>query len=97
MLIQPFVENVFVYALDQFHSALKLNISFEMLVARVLECIIIDNGKRLNAHKQSKLHTSIGIALARERLMFLQPSNVDPILTHFTQNEGRTVTIRLLV
>jgi hypothetical protein len=27
-----------------------LNISFEMLVGRVLECNIIDNGKGLNAH-----------------------------------------------
>jgi sensor histidine kinase YesM len=86
MLIQPFVENVFVYALDQFHSALKLNIPFEMLVARVLECIIIDNGKRSNAHKQSKLHASRGIALARERIMFLQPCDVDPSCTYFTEN-----------
>jgi sensor histidine kinase YesM len=65
MLIQPFVENVFVHAFDQFHSAPKLNIFFEMLVGRVLECNIIDNGKGLNAHKQSKFHVSRG-ALARE-------------------------------
>jgi LytS/YehU family sensor histidine kinase len=87
MLIQPFVENVFVHAFDQFHSAPKLNISFEMLVGRVLECNIIDNGKGLNAHKQSKFHVSRGIALARERIMLLQPSNEDPIRTHFTENE----------
>jgi hypothetical protein len=36
-----------------------------MLVGRVLECNIIDNGKGLNAHKQSKFHVSRGIALAR--------------------------------
>jgi sensor histidine kinase YesM len=29
MLIQPFVENVFVHAFDQFHSAPKLNISLK--------------------------------------------------------------------
>jgi hypothetical protein len=34
-----------------------------MLVGRVLECNIIDNGKGLNAHKQSKFHVSRGIAL----------------------------------
>jgi hypothetical protein len=51
-----------------------------MLVGRVLECNIIDNGKGLNAHKQSKFHVSRGIALARERIMLLQPSNEDPIL-----------------
>jgi hypothetical protein len=58
-----------------------------MLVGRVLECNIIDNGKGLNAHKQSKFHVSRGIALARERIM-LQPSNEDPIRTHFTENKG---------
>jgi hypothetical protein len=68
-----------------------------MLVGRVLECNIIDNGKGLNAHKQSKFHVSRGIALARERIMLLQPSNEDPIRTHFTENKGTTVTIRLLV
>jgi hypothetical protein len=64
-----------------------------MLVGRVLECNIIDNGKGLNAHKQSKFHVSRGIALARERIMLLQPSNEDPI-PHFTENKGTTVTIR---
>jgi hypothetical protein len=54
-----------------------------MLVGRVLECNIIDNGKGLNAHKQSKFHVSRG-ALARERIMLLQPSE-DPIRTHFTE------------
>jgi hypothetical protein len=57
-----------------------------MLVGRVLECNIIDNGKGLNAHKQSKFHVSRGIALARERIMLLQPSNKIPS-THFTENE----------
>jgi hypothetical protein len=66
-----------------------------MLVGRVLECNIIDNGKGLNAHKQSKFHVSRG-ALARD-IMLLQPSNEDPIRTHFTENKGTTVTIRLLV
>jgi hypothetical protein len=60
-----------------------------MLVGRVLECNIIDNGKGLNAHKQSKFHVSRGIALARD-IMLLQP-NEDPIRTHFTENEGTTV------
>jgi LytS/YehU family sensor histidine kinase len=85
------IQPCFVHAFDQFHSAPKLNISFEMLVGRVLECNIIDNGKGLNAHKQSKFHVSRGIALARERIMLLQPSNEDPIRTHFTENKGTTV------
>ena len=95
MLIQPFVENVFVHAFDESHPSPKLKISFEMVNDKVLECKIIDNGKGLNAHKQSKFHVSRGIALARERIILLQPSNVDPIHIQFTENDGTTVTIRL--
>ena len=95
MLIQPFVENVFVHAFDESHPSPKLKISFEMVNDKVLECKIIDNGKGLNAHKQSKFHVSRGIALARERIILLQPSNVDPIHIQFTENDGTTVTIQL--
>lgn len=95
MLIQPFIENVFVHAFDESHPSPRLKISFEMLNDKVLECKIIDNGKGLNAHKQSKFHVSRGIALARERIILLQPSNVDPIHIQFTEKDGTTVTIRL--
>jgi ligand-binding sensor domain-containing protein len=97
MLIQPFVENVFVHAFDDLHPSPKLKISFEMVDSRILECNIIDNGKGLNAHKQSKFHVSRGIALARERIILLQPSNMDPIRIHFTENDGTTITIRLII
>jgi hypothetical protein len=50
-----------------------------MLVGRVLECNIIDNGKGLNAHKQSKFHVSRGIALARD-IMLLQPNKIPSVL-----------------
>jgi hypothetical protein len=95
MLIQPFVENVFVHAFDESHPSPKLKISFEMVNDKFLECKIIDNGKGLNAHKQSKFHVSRGIALARERIILLQPSNLDPIRIQFTENNGTTVTINL--
>jgi hypothetical protein len=97
MLIQPFVENVFVHAFDDLQPSPKLKISFEMVDSRILECNIIDNGKGLNAHKQSKFHVSRGIALARERIILLQPSNMDPIRIHFTENDGTTITIRLII
>lgn len=97
MLIQPFVENVFVHAFDDLHPSPKPKMSFEMVDSRILECNIIDNGKGLNAHKQSKFHVSRGIALARERIILLQPSNMDPIRIHFTENDGTTITIRLII
>lgn len=97
MLIQPFVENVFAHAFDEHYPSPKLNISFEMIDERVLECKIIDNGKGLNAAKQSKFHVSRGIALARERIVLLQKNNIDPIHIDITEGNGTTVTIRLFV
>ncbi|PKH67795.1 histidine kinase [Flavobacterium sp. ALD4] len=97
MLIQPFVENVFAHAFDENFPSPKLNISFEMIDERFLECKIIDNGKGLNAAKKSKFHVSRGIALARERIILLQKNNLDPIHIDFTKGMGTTVTIRLFV
>ena len=97
MLIQPFVENVFAHAFDESSSSPKLNVSFEMIDERILECKIIDNGKGLNAAKQSKFHVSRGIALARERIVLLQKDNLDPIKIDFTECNGTTVTIHLFV
>lgn len=97
MLLQPFVENVFVHAFNASHPAPKLIISFEMLSKNVLECKIIDNGMSLKASKKSKIHQSKGIQLTKERLSLLQNSNVNPIDIQFTEDNGTTVTIRLTV
>lgn len=97
MLLQPFVENVFVHAFHASHPAPKLTISFEMLNKNILECKIIDNGMSLNAAKKTKIHNSKGIQLTKERLSLLQNSNVNPIDIQFTENNGTTVTIRLTV
>lgn len=97
MLIQPFIENIFVHAFDEFHPSPKLKLSFEMVSTHLLECKISDNGKGLKAHKQSKFHVSRGIALAKERIFLLQRSNLNPIQIHFTENDGTTVTIQLII
>ena len=95
MLLQPFVENVFVHAFNASHPAPKLIISFEMFSKNILECKIIDNGMSLNAAKKTKIHNSKGIQLTKERLSLLQNSNVNPIEIQLTENKGTTVTIRL--
>lgn len=95
MLLQPFVENVFVHAFNASHPAPKLTISFEMLTKNILECKIIDNGMSLNAAKKTKFHQAKGIQLTKERLSLLQNSNVNPIDIQLSENKGTTVTIRL--
>lgn len=97
MLLQPFVENVFVHAFNASFPSPKLTISFEMLSKNILECKIIDNGMSLTATKKMKFHQSKGIQLTKERLSLLQNSNVNPIEIQFTENNGTTVTIRLTI
>ena len=97
MLLQPFVENVFVHAFNESSISPKLIISFEMISNTLLECKIIDNGMSLNAAKKSKLHQSKGIQLTKERLSLLQDLKNDSIKIDFSENKGTTVTILLLV
>lgn len=97
MLLQPFVENVFVHAFNESSISPKLIVSFKMISENILECKIIDNGMGLNAVKKSKLHQSKGIQLTKERLSLLQESKNDSIEIAFTENQGTTVTILLLV
>lgn len=97
MLLQPFVENVFVHAFNESSIAPKLIISFQMISETILECKIIDNGMSLNAAKKSKLHQSKGIQLTKERLSLLQDSINDSIEIDFTENNGTIVTILLIV
>jgi hypothetical protein len=54
-----------------------------------LECNIIDNGKGLNAHKQSK-YVSRGIAFGQERSFYYSLQIWIPSI-HFTENDGTTL------
>jgi len=96
MLLQPFVENVFVHAFNESSVAPQLIISFKMISETILECKITDNGLGIKAAKKNKLHQSKGIQLTKERLSLLQELK-DPIEITFTENNGTIVTILLLV
>lgn len=96
MLLQPFVENVFVHAFNESSISPKLIISFKMVSETILECKITDNGMSLKAAKKNKIHQSKGIQLTKERLSLLQDLK-NPIEIAFTENNGTTVTILLLV
>ncbi|MDR6967580.1 hypothetical protein J2X31_001592 [Flavobacterium arsenatis] len=77
MLLQPFVENVFVHAFSQNHPHPELLISFKMTSSSVLCCAISDNGKGISA--STSLHQSKGILLAKERLSLLEAPLEDAI------------------
>lgn len=97
MLLQPFVENVFVHAFDNSHISPKLIVSFEMVDVHLLECKIIDNGKGFVETNKHKNRPSKGIQLAKERLALLEGTTENSITIQHDKNEGTAVTIRLKV
>jgi len=96
MLIQPFVENVFVHAFDSHSINPKLVVSFKQK-DNYLFCEIVDNGKGMISVNLSKLHASKGIDLAKERIALFQVDNVNPIAISSILNEGTTVVLKLQV
>jgi ligand-binding sensor domain-containing protein len=97
MLLQPFVENVFVHAFDYTHKNPKLIISFSILNEDILECKIIDNGVGCREKEIIKTHTSKGINLAKERLTLLKGSFENKIDVQHIEKNGTTVIIYLKV
>jgi ligand-binding sensor domain-containing protein len=96
MLIQPFIENVFVHAFDSRSVAPKLTLSFEQQ-DNYLFCKIIDNGKGMVSVNLNKLHVSKGIDLAKERIVLFQVDNANPITISSKPNEGTTVILKLQI
>lgn len=94
MLLQPFVENIFKHAFDEAYPNPTFKIEFILLEKKLLQIVISDNGK--GNIKTTKTHISKGIAIAKERLQIMQPTNVDPIKIDFSDN-GTTVNIRLII
>lgn len=94
MLLQPFVENIFKHAFDENCLNPTFKIEFIILNENQLEIIISDNGK--GNIKNIKTHISKGIAIAKERLKIMQPTNLDPIKIDFSE-KGTTVILLLFI
>ena len=96
MLIQPFIENVFVHAFDSHIINPKLILSFR-LVKNILCIEIIDNGKGMEFRKLNKLNASKGIDLAKERISLFQPNNLDAISISSELNKGTTIVLNIQI
>ncbi len=94
MLIQPFIENVFVHAFDSHFIKPKLTLFIEHK-DNYLIIKIIDNGKGMHSQNLNKLHASKGIDLAKERIALFQGDNANPITISSNPNEGTTVVVKL--
>jgi hypothetical protein len=71
MILQPFIENVFVHAFPARVTAPKLKISFKRINALYYRCTIKDNGIGSASLNKNKRHISKGTHLVVERLSFL--------------------------
>lgn len=96
MLLQPFIENVFVHAFDNKSVHPKLTVSFKQKDNYLL-CKIIDNGKGMLSGNLSKLHTSKGITLVKERIALFQENNEHSIDISSKPNKGTTVVLKLQI
>lgn len=94
MLIQPFVENVFVHAFNSKSVDPQLHISFQ-LEDHFLCCEITDNGKGMPISSTNELHQSRGIQLVRERLSLLQVDANFALNVSSIPNQRTTVLIRI--
>jgi sensor histidine kinase YesM len=96
MLIQPFVENVFIHAFDKntINPTLAINIQKKH---KLLLFEIIDNGKGMNNDVLNNSKNSKGIILVKERISLLQKQTIEPISIDTIPNKGTTVTLSLQI
>jgi len=98
MLLQTFVENVFVHAFPPSISNPTLKISFKLLPENILQCKIEDNGIGYpTAPSTNKLHTSKGVSLVRERLSLLGYNIENAIQINTAKNNGTSIIIEFPV
>ena len=97
MLLQTFVENVFVHAFPPGVTNPTLKISFKMLSEDVLQCKIEDNGIGFSENSSNKLHESKGVSLVKERLALLGYDVKEAVKIISAKSEGTSVSIKLEV
>ncbi|MFV8440774.1 sensor histidine kinase [Flavobacterium sp. LB2P44] len=96
MLIQPFIENVFVHAFDSNSKKPTLRVSFKQ-IEDFLFCEIKDNGKGMAAKNLNKLNTSKGIILAKERIALFQFDTVEAVTISSSSDVGTMVVLQLQI
>lgn len=97
MLLQTFVENVFVHAFPPDIKDPTLKVSFKLLSETFLQCKIEDNGIGFSANSNNKLHQSKGVILVKERLKLLGYNVARAVQIISKKNEGTSITVRLNV
>ncbi|SKB76820.1 hypothetical protein SAMN05660776_2880 [Salegentibacter holothuriorum] len=97
MLLQTFVENVFVHAFPPGVYNPTLKVSFKLLSEGVLQCRIEDNGVGFTKYSTNKLHNSKGVSLVKERLTLLGYDVEETVQIISEKDKGTSVTLNLEV
>ncbi|WP_034920465.1 histidine kinase [Gillisia sp. CAL575] len=97
MVLQTFVENVFVHAFPPSISKPTLTVIFILVSENILQCKIEDNGIGFSPNSTNSLHESKGVNLVKERLSLLGHNIDHAVQIVSTKNKGTTVTISLEV
>ncbi|QED38981.1 histidine kinase [Antarcticibacterium arcticum] len=97
MLLQTFVENVFVHAFPAGIKDPTLKISFKLVAEGVLRCKIEDNGIGISNTSAHKLHESKGVNLVKERLALLGYDVAEAVQVNAEKDKGTTVLLTLNV
>ncbi|WP_081212479.1 sensor histidine kinase [Salegentibacter sediminis] len=97
MILQTFVENVFVHAFSPVVSKPTLKVSFKLLSDSVLQCKIEDNGLGFSGASSNKLHESKGVNLVKERLSLLGYDVEEALQIISEKDKGTAVILKLQV
>lgn len=97
MILQTFVENVFVHAFPTGIKDPTLKISFRLLSEGVLQCKIEDNGIGFSNISANKLHESKGVNLVKERLALLGYNVEEALQISSAKNKGTNILLNLKV
>ena len=97
MILQTFVENVFVHAFPPGVKDPILKISFKMISENTLQCKVEDNGVGISSDKPNRLHHSKGIKLVKERLALLGYDVTEAVKVTSIKNKGTSVKLLLNV
>lgn len=97
MILQTFVENVFVHAFPPGVTNPTLKVSFMLLQEGILQCKIEDNGIGFSGDATNKLHDSKGVTLVKERLTLLGYEVEEAVQINSAKNKGTSIILNLQV
>ena len=97
MILQTFIENVFVHAFPAGVEYPTLKVAFKQLSPNILQCKIEDNGIGISEKHSNNLHQSKGVNLVKERLALLGYEVEKTIQINSGKNKGTSVLIELEV